>query len=326
MAPRSWERQHNPSDHTPLDHTTASTHHLVLKSANRLTQTMKKQFHFRNQPLTTKRPTYYSTNITLFTQQRSTIKKLGSNPDLIIKLLDKGSGICLIDTLLYISKIEEHPVDPSTFKELSSNPTQAIRKDIISTLNYRYQTHQINDVTRHHLTPPMPARITLFYGLPKVHKPNIPLLPIVSACNSPTKQLSNYVIHFIQPLVEILSSYVRDSKHFPQLLESLSPLPENAILLTADVTSLYTNITHEEGIESVLHYMKLHANTLPPGAPSPHTIGVLLKTILKNNNLSFMDRSFLQLVDTAMGTKASPPYANLFMGRHQEKPRKPSSG
>ena len=64
--------------------------------------------------------------------------------------------------------------------------------------------------------------------------------------------------------------------------------------------------------------MKLHANTLPPGTPSPHTIGVLLETILKNNNLSFMDTHFLQLVGTAMESKATPPYANLFMGRHKE--------
>ena len=118
--------------------------------------------------------------------------------------------------------------------------------------------------------------------------------------------------------MEILPSYIRDSKHFLQLLESLPPLPENAILVTADVTSLYTNIQHEEGIESVLHYLKLHANTLLPGAPSPHTIGILLETILKNNNLSFMDKHFLQIVGTAMGTKAAPPYANLFMGRHEE--------
>ena len=55
----------------------ASTHHLVLKSTNCLIKTMKKQFHFRNQPLITKRPTYRkpstwiprepnSTNLTLF--------------------------------------------------------------------------------------------------------------------------------------------------------------------------------------------------------------------------------------------------------------------
>ena len=70
-------------------------------------------------------------------------------------------------------------------------------------------------------------------------------------------------------------------------------------------------------MESVLHYIKLHANTLPLGTPSPHTIGVLLEAIL-SNNLSFMDRHFLQLVGTAMGTKAIPPYANLLMGCHEE--------
>ena len=118
--------------------------------------------------------------------------------------------------------------------------------------------------------------------------------------------------------METLPSHIQDSKHFLQFLESLPPLPENAILVTADVTSLYTKIPHEEGIESVLHYMKLHADILTPSAPSPHTIGILLETILKINNLSFMDKHFLQLVGTAMGNKAAPPYTNLFMGCQEE--------
>ena len=110
---------------TPL----AYTHHLILVLTNHLTRTMKfqfQQFHFRNEPLTTKRPTYYtpskwttpepnSTKLTLFleqpqnlipnpppyvkrpnltSQQRSTLKKLGSNPNLVIKPFSKGSGIC----------------------------------------------------------------------------------------------------------------------------------------------------------------------------------------------------------------------------------------
>ena len=64
--------------------------------------------------------------------------------------------------------------------------------------------------------------------------------------------------------------------------------------------------------------MKLHANALPLGAPSPYTTGILLETILKSNNLSFMDKHFLQLVGTTMATNAAPTYANLFMGRHEE--------
>ena len=223
-----------------------------------------------------------------------------------------------MDTSLYIDETEEHLSDATTNKKLAADPTQAIRNDVLSTLDYLHNTCWIDDKTRHHLTPPNPACTPLFYGLPKVHKPNIPLQPIVLACHSPTDQLSNYVTHFIQPLVETLPSYIRDCKHFLQLLESLPPLPENAILVTADVTSLYTNTPHEEGIESVLYYMKLHADILSPGTPNPHMIGILLETILKNNNLSFMDKHFLQLVRTVAGTKAVPPYANLFMGRKEE--------
>ena len=174
-------------------------------------------------------------------------------------------------TSLYISKIEieEHsqqPTSPPTYKELNSDPTQAIRNDVLSTLDYLLNTHQIDDKTRHHLTPPKPPCTPLFCGLPKIHKPSMQLQTIVSTCDSPANQLTNHVTHFIQPLVEILPSYIQDRKHCLQLLESL---PENTILVTADVTSFYTSIPHEESIESVLNYMKLHVNTLPPRCPKP---------------------------------------------------------
>ena len=243
---------------------------------------MKKQFHFKDHLLTIKRPTYCkpstwvppepnSANLSFFleqiqgslsnhsrdntkpkltSQQRSTLPKHGSNADLVSKPFDKGSGIWLMDTSLYINKIEEHLADTTTYKELQSDPTQAIRNDF---LYYLHITYQIDDQTIHHLTPPNNACTPLFYRLPKVHKSNISLWPIVSACDSPTNQLPNYVTHFIQPLVETFLSYIRDSQHFLQLLESLPSLPESAILVTADVTSLYTNIPQEEGIDSVLH-------------------------------------------------------------------------
>ena len=113
----------------------------------------------------TKRP-----NLTL--QQRSTLRKLGSNVNLVIEPFDKGSGICLMDTSLYINKIEQHLADITTYKELDTDPTQAIRNDVLSNLDYLHITNRIDDQTRHHLTPPNPARTPLFYGLPKVHNPN----------------------------------------------------------------------------------------------------------------------------------------------------------
>ena len=47
-----------------------------------------------------------------------------------------------------------------------------------------------------------------------------------------------------------------------------------------------------------------------------------LEYCLKNNKLSFMDRHFLQLGGIALRTKDARPYANLFMGGHEETIRK----
>ena len=48
-----------------------------------------------------------------------------------------------MDTSLYINKIEEHLANTTTYKELITNPTQAIRNDVASTLNYLCNTHWI---------------------------------------------------------------------------------------------------------------------------------------------------------------------------------------
>ena len=114
--------------------------------------------------------------------------------------------------------------------------------------------------------------------------------------------------------MEILPSYLQESKRYIQVLDSDPPLPENTILVCATVTSFYTNIPHEEGIESVLFYMRIHANTLPLGSPTPDIIAILLEIILKNNHLSFLDRNVLKPVETATGTRATPPYTKLFEG------------
>ena len=182
---------------------------------------------------------------------------------------------------------------------------------MLSTLDILPNTHQIDDKTRNYLTPPKLSLTPLFYSLRKVHKLNIPLCLKHQHVRSPP---INYFTHFIQPLVEILSSYLQESKHYIQVLDSDPPLPENTILVCATVTSFYTNMPHEEGIESVLLYMRIHPNTLPLGSPSPDIISILLEIILKNNHLSFLDRNVLKPIVSATGTSATPSYTKLFEG------------
>ena len=155
---------------------------------------------------------------------------------------DSGSRICLMDTSLYINKIEKHLVDAATYKELDTDPTHAIRNAVLSTLDYLHITHGRDDETRDHLTPPNLASVPVFSGLPKVHIPNITIWPIVSACYSPTNQLLNYITHFIQPLVETLSSFTQDSKRFFSSLSPSDPymrMPSWSILMSHHFTPTY---------------------------------------------------------------------------------------
>ena len=128
--------------------------------------------------------------------------------------------------------------------------------------------------------------------------------------------ISLYVTHFIQPLTSNLPLHVKDTKHFLNLIEKLPPLPPNALLVTADVTSLYTNIPHEEGIAAVIHFIE-YKHLLLTNCPPPHSVRIILNFILKHSTFKFMDTHIYQILGTSIGTRMAPPYANLFMRKER---------
>ena len=150
--------------------------------------------------------------------------------------------------------------------------------------------------------------------LPKIHK-NLqkpPGRPIVSGNGCPTERISKFVDFFLQPGVKNIRSYIRDTSDFLLMLQNLGNIPENSILATLDVSSLYTNIPNHEGClaaEELLNFTR--GNFMNP---SNEYLIKLLNKVLKCNNFDFHGKHFLQVGGTAMGTKVAPAYANTFMG------------
>ena len=88
-------------------------------------------------------------------------------------------------------------------------------------------------------------------------------------------------------------------------------VPKNAILVSMDVNSLYTNIPQEEGINTVCEaYESFYKNDTP--IPT-HSLGGLLRLILQDNSFQFKGKNYLQTHGTAMGTKGAVSFANIFM-------------
>ena len=186
-------------------------------------------------------------------------------------------------------------------------PNNSIINDTCNLIEYVHSQGIIDKATEKFLLPPKNTRTPLFYGLPKIQKPGCPLRPIVSGCDGPTDYLSDYVTHFIQPLASNLPSHIKDTKHFLNFIEKPQPLPPNAILVTADVTSLYTNIPHEEGIAAVIHFMEEYKHLLPTNCPPPHIVRIILDFILKHSTFKFMDTHIHQILGTSMGIRMTPP-------------------
>ena len=160
---------------------------------------------------------------------------------------------------------------------------------------------------------PRPGR---FYILPKIHKVNNPGRPIVSSNNHPTERVSQFVDYYLKPSVNTVPSYVKDTTDFLNKLANLNTintLPDNAILVTLDVTSLYTNIPHSEGIEACHFFLRKRNDKHIP----METLCDLIQIILNMNNFTFNNKHYLQKHGTAMGTKMAPSFANLFLAKFE---------
>ena len=178
------------------------------------------------------------------------------------------------------------------------------------------QRGQISQNTSNYLTTDI-DRTPQFYLLPKIHinLHNPPGRPIVSGSGGPTEKISQFVDHFIRPLVQLSDSYIRDSTHMINILNKFNMSPD-MLLCTLDIASLYTIIPHNEGIQSIKEFLAIyrHTNTLPYNS----YIVELLEVVLTNNYFDFNGKHYHQISGTAMGTKLATSYANLLMTKFEE--------
>ena len=92
-----------------------------------------------------------------------------------------------------------------------------------------------------------------------------------------------------------------------------SEIPENTILTSFDVTSLYTNIPHDLGLCAVKYWIQEKRHLIDDRFETEFIIEAL-QIVLEENSFYFDGQIYRQIKGTAMGTKVAPTYANLVMG------------
>lgn len=243
--------------------------------------------------------------------ERRAIAELRNNADLIINKADKGSTVVIRDRADYTEKANIDLSNRDVYCPLRYNVTDELAQGIKDRLDSLYRAGLLNEEMRKYCTPPDRNSVSKLYYLTKIHKNPHKERPIVASCNSITENISQFVDHWLQPIMQTLPSFVRDTTDFINLIEK-TRLNSEVVLASIDVSSLYTNIPHREGIEACVQALK-HQPNPDPLRPAPEVIGELIGLVLKNNVFEFDEKYFLQIQGTAMGTKLAPAYANIFM-------------
>ena len=245
--------------------------------------------------------------------ERKALKELAERNDIIITKADKGGAVVITDVEDYVKEAEHQLNNKDAYKKLQYEPTQTHTRLVNDTISRFKNDKRITENIAKGLQVQQPET-PKFCTRPKIHKTGNPGHPVVSSVNCHTNTISKYVDFHLQPVVKNISSYVRDTTDSLQKLDKVKIVPNDCLLVTLDMKSVYTNIPNNEGIKAVREAYDNH----PSKTVATKVIITFLSLILTLNNFVFNSINYLQIMGCAMGTICAPAYANIFMAQFEK--------
>ena len=173
------------------------------------------------------------------------LRHLKSNKEIIITRPDKGRATVIMNREDYLAKTYTILDDRSKFEKLGPTDTHdhtaKIENKISEFLDTLVKKGQLKPEEAARLKPLGSTRPRL-YSLPKIHKKDVPVRPILSMSGSPQYRVSRWLADLLQPVSDKYSRHcVRDSFAFVGDLREHS-FPSNYVMCSYDVVSLFTNV------------------------------------------------------------------------------------
>ncbi|KAJ8030592.1 Neutral cholesterol ester hydrolase 1 [Holothuria leucospilota] len=253
--------------------------------------------------------------------ERKALAKLKQRSDLVIKPEDKGPAFVVQDRSDYIETASEELSNKNVYLESERDLTRDTQGHVREVVQSMLAAGEIDEKVAKYLTP-SDTKTSRFYTLPKTHKAadaegRLKTRPVISGSGSPIERLSEFVDFFINPAMQNLDSYIRDTKHVLNIIKEINdsgPLPQGTMMFTIDVKSMYPSMPRSLGVEAVKRALEERETKIP----STENILRCLDICLRENNFEFNGRHFTQIHGTSIGPKMAPGYACLGMGLFEE--------
>ncbi|BHF76361.1 hypothetical protein SprV_0501945900 [Sparganum proliferum] len=150
------------------------------------------------------------------------------------------------------------------------------------------------------------------YGLPKVHKPGVPLRPIVSLRGTPTFRLSKWLYQQLCFLTKDSEWTVKSAEEFLSRIKRLE-VEADEVVVSFDVISLFTSIPPALAIDTIDGFLREKYDETDQQLKRVHIIQLLelcLKTFF-----TFNGQVYEQKKGTPMGSPLSGLIAEAVLQR-----------
>ena len=185
-----------------------------------------------------------------------------NNNNIVISKSDKGTIVVILNKQDYNNKITDILNNATKFKILGSvhefdNTAQKEQCKLFWFYNEHLITKKIYEIICR-----VRSQRPWLYGLPKIHKHNIPLRPVLSMVSSVQHQLAKWLADILEQLHS--QHCLIDSFTFINQIQNISIDSNNWFFWSFNIMSLYTNVP----VDKTITICNWHPIPQPPGHSS----------------------------------------------------------
>jgi len=263
---------------------------------------------------------YISKNKKLKLNDEKLLLKLKKH-EICISKFDKGNGVFIQNKSDYLNKMYSI-LNTNKFSVIDNKRKNGLpipikdEKNINLMINNFIKSNDLNSTLKNSLLA-QGSQPSKLYGLPKVHKTDIPMRPVLSMIGSAQYNVAKTLVKLLKPLINNPLE-CKDSFEFVEKIINLEVNSESETMVSFDVVNLFTNIPLEETIQLCVD---LWDELVEDKSKSMSTkaLKALLEFSTKNVPFLFNDDWYMQIDGVAMGSPLAPLMASIFLQNLEQK-------
>ena len=244
------------------------------------------------------------------------LQTLKKDEDIMVLPADKGKATVVLDKTEYDSKIEAILSDSKTYEPLKKDPTNIIKNKFLNIIKPWKKNNQISKRLYKQIYPTA-EQPPKFYGLPKIHKKDVPLRPIVSGNSSVLECVAKHLSKILNSVKGKNPHGIKNSEDFVKKVMDLK-VPSNGKLVSFDVSALFTSIPIDFALLAIRQKLSSDDSWKSETELDMEQILTLLELCLSSTYFVFRGQFYKQKFGAPMGSPISPGVADLCMEVFEE--------